>query len=178
MYLDMESYFSGLNFHAYILDFDKDGYLDFVLPNFVSNRLEIVANPGLQYWNRVTALKDRFSTQKERLQSEIAKSVEKWKEIKLVEPAARNVVIKDFVFVNIDNERKLVIVVLGGDSIRKNNNRSHDLDWFYPYTDYSHNRTATTRYREVVLNIDGKTSWGNNSMTSLYDVDVSNSREA
>jgi len=112
------------------------------------------------------------------LQSEIAKSVEKWKEIKLVEPAARNVVIKDFVFVNIDNERKLVIVVLGGDSIRKNNNRSHDLDWFYPYTDYSHNRTATIRYREVVINIDGKTSWGNNSMTSLYDVDVSNSREA
>ena len=29
-----------------------------------------------------------------------------------------------------------------------------------------------------MLQIDGKTSWGNNSLTSLYDVDVSNSREA
>jgi hypothetical protein len=47
MYQDMETYFSGLNFHAYILDFDKDGYLDFVVPNFVSNRLEVVTNPGL-----------------------------------------------------------------------------------------------------------------------------------
>jgi hypothetical protein len=67
----------------------------------------------------VTGLKDRFSTQKERLQSEIARGVEKWKEIRLVEPAARNVVIKDFVLVNIDNEGKLVVVVLGADSIRK-----------------------------------------------------------
>jgi hypothetical protein len=36
-YQIMETYFSGLNFHVYLLDYDGDGYLDIILPNFVSN---------------------------------------------------------------------------------------------------------------------------------------------
>jgi hypothetical protein len=36
MYITMEK-FSGLSSHLYILDFDKDGYLDIILPNFLTN---------------------------------------------------------------------------------------------------------------------------------------------
>lgn len=29
--------FSGPVFHVYILDFDKDGYLDILIPDFINN---------------------------------------------------------------------------------------------------------------------------------------------
>jgi hypothetical protein len=70
----METFFSGLNFHIYLLDYDMDGYLDIVLPNQVSNMLALVKNPGGQYWNKVQSFKEKLSMQvKERIQSEIAR---------------------------------------------------------------------------------------------------------
>ena len=93
--------------------------MDFVLPNFITNKLELVRNPGTAYWNKVKTLNEKYSTvSKERLQSEISKGVEKWKEVKLVE-STHSIVIKDFVFVNIDSDEKLAIVLLASDSIRK-----------------------------------------------------------
>jgi|LauGreDrversion4_2_1035121.scaffolds.fasta_scaffold179547_1 hypothetical protein len=85
-YHDMETYFSGLSFHIYLIDFDMDGKLDFVLPNFLTNRLELLLNPGLVYWTKVQQLKEKYITiSKERLQTEIGKSIDKWKEVRLVE---------------------------------------------------------------------------------------------
>ena len=79
----------------------------------------MIKNPGGAYWSKVSTLKDRYSTQsKDRLQSEISKGTERWKQVKLVE-SAYTLTIRDFVFVNIDSDDKLAMVVLSTDSIRK-----------------------------------------------------------
>lgn len=115
----METYFSGLSFHIYITDYDRDGYLDFVLPNQVTNELSLVKNPGGQYWSKVQSIKDKMSIDsKEKIQNQIAKSVDKWQSIRLVE-SSYSISVRDFVFVNIDSEEKLAIVLLASDSIRK-----------------------------------------------------------
>ena len=48
----METY-KGPSFHIYIVDYDKDGYLDIVLPNIVNNTLVYLRNPGSAYWRKV-----------------------------------------------------------------------------------------------------------------------------
>jgi hypothetical protein len=48
---------------------------------------------------------------RERLHREVDVGVEKWKAIKLVE-SAYSLQVRDFVFVNIDTEEKLCIVLL------------------------------------------------------------------
>jgi hypothetical protein len=55
---------------------------------------------------------------RERLHREVDVGVEKWKAVKLVE-SAYSLQVRDFVFVNIDTEEKLCIVLLASDSIRK-----------------------------------------------------------
>lgn len=55
---------------------------------------------------------------KDRLQKEVNTVVEKWHMHSLIE-SAYSLQLRDFVFVNIDTEDKLSIVVLGQDSIRK-----------------------------------------------------------
>ncbi len=55
MYLTMER-FSGLSSHLYIVDFDKDGYLDIVLPNFLTNSLVYLRNPGSAYWRKISSI--------------------------------------------------------------------------------------------------------------------------
>ena len=76
-------------------------------------------NPGQSYWTKVVSLKDKYSmSSKDRLQKEINTGVDKWNSYSLVE-SGYSLHIRDFVFVNIDTEDKLSLVVLGQDSIRK-----------------------------------------------------------
>jgi hypothetical protein len=51
----MEKY-SGPSFHIYIVDFDEDGYIDLVLPNFVNNTMIYLKNPGSGYWRNVSQI--------------------------------------------------------------------------------------------------------------------------
>lgn len=44
---------SALSFHLYILDYDKDGYLDIIFTNYITNKLVYVSNPGSDYWKKV-----------------------------------------------------------------------------------------------------------------------------
>ena len=62
---------------------------------------------------------------KDRLQKEVNTVVDKWHTYSMID-SGYSLQIRDFVFVNIDTEDKLSIVVLGQDSIRKNG-------WFYRY---------------------------------------------
>lgn len=59
-----------------------------------------------------------MSFPRERLHREVDVGVDKWKAVKLVE-SAYSLQVRDFVFVNIDTEEKLCIVLLASDSIRK-----------------------------------------------------------
>ena len=52
IYQTMEKY-SGPSFHIYLVDFDKDGYIDIVLPNYLNNTLVYLRNPGSSYWRKV-----------------------------------------------------------------------------------------------------------------------------
>jgi hypothetical protein len=101
MYQTMER-FSGVSFHLYIVDFDKDGYVDIVLPNFLNNTLVYLRNPGSAYWRKISDLK----------------AMEKWPQVPVVQSAYSDT-IKDFVLINIDSEDKLVVVVLSQYSIGK-----------------------------------------------------------
>lgn len=49
----MEKY-SAPNFHIYIIDYDKDGYLDIAIPNTINNTLVYLDNPGSTYWRKVS----------------------------------------------------------------------------------------------------------------------------
>lgn len=77
-------------------------------------------NPAKAYWIKLASLKDRYAVSfpRERLHREVDVGVEKWKAVKLVE-SAYSLQVRDFVFVNIDTEEKLCIVLLASDSIRK-----------------------------------------------------------
>ncbi len=44
---------SGPSFNIYVTDFDKDGYLDIVLPNYITNQLVFLKNPGAAYWRKI-----------------------------------------------------------------------------------------------------------------------------
>ena len=58
-YQNMETYYSGLSFHLYIIDYDQDGYNDFVIPDLLGNQLvSHIRNPGHAYWNKISHLKD------------------------------------------------------------------------------------------------------------------------
>lgn len=63
-----------------------------------------------------------MSFPRERLHREVDVGVDKWKAVKLVE-SAYSLQVRDFVFVNIDTEEKLCIVLLASDSIH----------WFIPF---------------------------------------------
>lgn len=64
MYNTMERY-SGAAHHIYILDFNRDGYLDIVLPNLVSNELVMLSNPGLAYWHRMDTIAGQQNKQRQ-----------------------------------------------------------------------------------------------------------------
>lgn len=99
----MEAYYSSINFHLYLMDFDGDGRLDLVYPCQVTNAVTLLLNPGGGYWSKVQGLKDKYGYQsKERLQQEVnGKGVEKWRAVPLVE-SAYSISVRDFLFVNID----------------------------------------------------------------------------
>jgi len=78
-----------------------------------------VRNPGPTAWAKLASLKDKYAmSSKDRLQKELNTNMEKWHAYSLIE-SGYSLSIKDFVFVNVDNEEKLAIIVLGQDSIRK-----------------------------------------------------------
>ena len=114
--MTMEKY-SGPCFHIYIVDFDKDGYLDLVLPSFLSNSLVYLKNPGSAYWRKVSSIVYQANKQK---QISDLKAMEKWQEIHAVNSAYSDT-IKDFILVNMDTEDKLVIIILTSNSIGNTN---------------------------------------------------------
>ena len=88
-------------------------------PDKIRNQLVLVRNPGYAYWSKIDFTKDKYAmASKDRLQKEVNTVVEKWHTYSMIE-SAYSLQIRDFVFVNIDTEDKLSIVVLGQDSIRK-----------------------------------------------------------
>lgn len=54
-YQAMEKY-SGPSTHIYILDYDKDGFMDIILPNQMTNDLILLRNPGYLYWRRTEGI--------------------------------------------------------------------------------------------------------------------------
>ena len=52
-YITMEK-LSGPSFHIYMVDFDKDGYIDIVMPNKQNNSLVYLRNPGSAYWRKIS----------------------------------------------------------------------------------------------------------------------------
>ena len=119
-YQTLETLYSGsLNFHMYLIDYDLDGHLDIVYPDKIRNQLILLRNGGSMYWNKVNQIKDKYAlSSKDRLQRELNSGVDKWHAHSMID-SAYTVKINDFVFVNIDTEDKLAIVLLGQDSIRK-----------------------------------------------------------
>lgn len=69
---------SGPPFHIYILDFDKDGYLDIALPNQLNNTIVYLRNPGSAYWRKVGQVVYQQGANRAKLASEL-KMLEKWK---------------------------------------------------------------------------------------------------
>lgn len=67
---------SGPNFHIYVLDFDKDGYLDVAMPNHINNTLIYARNPGSAYWRKIGSLV--YQGNKSKMQQEF-KTMERWK---------------------------------------------------------------------------------------------------
>lgn len=104
----------------YLMDYDGDGLLDLVYPDLIRNQLILVRNPGQAYWSKIVSTKDKYAmASKDRLQKEVNTVVDKWHTYSMID-SGYSLQIRDFVFVNIDTEDKLSIVVLGQDSIRKN----------------------------------------------------------
>jgi hypothetical protein len=60
-YLLMETMYSGLNFHMYLVDYDGDGYIDVVYPDQIRNQMLLVRNPGPAYWLKLATLKDKYA---------------------------------------------------------------------------------------------------------------------
>jgi hypothetical protein len=114
-YQTLEKYSGGPSFHLYIFDFDKDGYLDIALPNFINNTLVYLRNPGSTYWRKVGSIV--YQANKQKIQNDL-KAMEKWRQIPIIQSAYSDT-IKDFILVNIDSENKLVVVVLSTYSISK-----------------------------------------------------------
>jgi hypothetical protein len=83
----------------------------------------------------LASIKDRFSVSfpRERLHREVDVGVDKWKSYKLVE-SAYSLQVRDFVFVNIDTEEKLCIVLLASDSIRKKKSFSNYFSFRLVYS--------------------------------------------
>lgn len=67
--------FSGPSFHIYMVDFDKDGYIDIVLPNLLTNQLVYLKNPGSAYWRKISSIVYQSSKLK---QINDLKAMEKW----------------------------------------------------------------------------------------------------
>eukprot|EP00347_Sterkiella_histriomuscorum_P023392 403334809 len=161
-YLVMER-LSGPSFHIYIVDFDKDGYLDIVLPNTQTNKLVYLKNPGSAYWRKMSQIVYQANKQK---QIQDLKVLEKWQQVQVVTSAFSDQ-IQDFVLVNIDSEDKLVVVVLSPNAI----------DFFYPFekltTDGKHKNIT---YKEKKILLDSQ-KYPQHHFTNIYDADVSNDNE-
>ncbi len=91
-----------------------------IYPNKLTNQLTFLRNPGALYWAKANQVRERYvQLGRDRLQKEInLVAAEKWIGYKIID-SAYSIVLRDFVFVNIDSDEKLAIVALGSDSIRK-----------------------------------------------------------
>ena len=100
---------SGSSFHIYVLDYDHDGYFDLALPNIPNNTLVYLRNPGSPYWRKLSQLV-YAQVNKAKQQTDL-RNLEKWQQHPIVTSAFSDS-IRDFLFVNIDSEDKLVVIIL------------------------------------------------------------------
>jgi len=154
----MEKY-SGPSFHLYLVDYDKDGWVDIVLPNFHSNVVVCLRNPGMEYWHQVEGTLKEIQKGKQR---SALQKLTKWRPMN-VASSLYSERLRDFVIVNIDSEDKMVFAVLYEQSIGKR--ESIILDFFYPFESFDGKRHSTF-YKEKRISIQGIPDI---QLTNIYD---------